>query len=971
MGCPDPETLARFADGQLSEAVAGEVRAHVDGCDNCREVLVTLAQGDKKPAQLPIGAVLVDRYEVQERLGSGGMGQVVAAWDKQLGRKVALKLVRPDLDDAAQREQSRARMVREAQLMAQVNHPNVVTVYDVRTLDDGFFISMELVPGQTLRQWLKSAPRPWAAVLEKFLAAGRGLAAAHAAGLVHRDFKPDNVLLDAQGGVHVTDFGLAWSAQAGSSAVPPVALGAAVSSGLSRQTAVLGTPAYMAPEQLRAQPVDHRADQFSFCVALWEAVYGERPFAAQHTSELLGAIERGPQGKTGAAPGWLEAALRRGLALRPESRFATLEQLLAELEDGLHGRARRTRTVVMAAAATAVVLALLVPRLMGPSCESSATRAAAIWNDAARAQAEQKFQASGAANATAAWVQVSNTLDAWARGWRESWTAMCKAPGGAEARARPTLCLESRLTDFELMVELFKNAEGAVVDAAPYAFSRLYGTEACVRGETLTTVPLPQSPEARLQTARARLLAAQSDAARLSGRHAAAMRMAKEAVTLAEASGYRPAQADALLALAEEERARANYPAAAATLDKALLAAEGGRHFEAIARIAVQQVFAVGTHSMRPADGEAWLTRAKGALEQMPRPELEAEVQLATVFLRTSQGRPEEGLEAGRQSAETFFKLGRPARGYDALNLHAQALSLSGRPREAVVLEKKVVAGRTELLGPDHPQVLRARLELGQYLAAAGMFDEAVPTLIAALDKAKTAGIPPLSTLIASHALARTLTLSGRHTEAVIAHRAVLAGVAPVLGERHRYYAAGVDALADGLREAGKLEEAEKEHNRAMQLWLQADGTQAENRAASHALFAWTLIAMGKHEAALAQAQAALVPDPGDKRSFIWVPIIANAQGAAAAAHLKAGRLDEAQRAAAAGVAASLGGESPEIAVARARAYLVLGQAQRAAKADPSEAFQKGLAALTEVSADLNLDLQARLRCEAENNCGN
>jgi eukaryotic-like serine/threonine-protein kinase len=880
-GCPDPGTLARFADGQASEAAAGELRAHVDGCANCREVLVTLAQGDKRPAQLPIGA------------------------------------------------------------------------------------------GTTLGQWLKAAPRPWGEVLEKFLAAGRGLAAAHAAGLVHRDFKPDNVLLDAQGGVHVTGFGLAPSAHAGSSPAVPAAAEAVVSSGLSRQTAVLGTPAYMAPEQLRAQPVDHRADQFSFCVALWEAVYGERPFAAQHTSELLTAIERGPQGSTGAAPGWLEKVLRRGLSLRPESRFASLEQLLAELDDGVNGRARRTRTLVMLAAGAVVVLALLVPRLLGPSCEASATRAAAIWNDAARAQAEQKFQASGSANATPAWVQVSSTLDAWSRGWRESWTAMCKAPGGPEARARATLCLEARLTDFELMVELFKNAEGAVVEAAPYAFARLYGTEACVRGETLTTVPLPEKPEARLQVARARLLAAQSDAARLSGRHASAMRMAKEAVALAESSGYRPAQADALLALAEEERVRANDPAAAATLDRALLAAEGGRHFEAIARIATQQVFAVGTHSMRPADGEAWLTRAKGALEQLPRPELEAEVQLATVFLRSAQGRPEEGLEAGRQSAETFFKLGRPARGYDAQNLHAQALALSGRPREAVALEKTVVAGRTELLGPDHLQVLRARLELGQYLVSAGMFDEAVPTLIAALDKAKTAGIPPLSSLIASHALAKALTLSGRHTEAVIAHRAVLAGIEPVLGTRHRYYATGVDALAEGLREAGKLDEAEKEHTRAMQIWLQADGTQAENRAASHALFAWTLIALGKHEAALAQAQAALVPDPGDKRPFVWVPIVTNAQGAAAAAHLKAGRLDEAQRAAAAAVAASLGGESPEIAVARARAWLVLGQAQRAAKADSTEAFTRGLAALTSVSADLNLDLQARLRCEATNSCEN
>jgi serine/threonine protein kinase len=206
---------------------------------------------------------------VLDRIGAGGMGVVYAAYDPELDRRVALKLLRPDRFGS---DADRLRLLREAQALARLADPHVVSVYDTGTFGDRVFVAVELVEGETLRQWLgglRAAPRSWREVLARFLPAGRGLAAAHAAGLVHRDFKPENVLLGRDGRVRVADFGLAEAAPepGGKLAALPAEWGL-----------VLGTPAYMAPEQLRGIAVDARSDQFSFCVALFEALYG-RPSA--------------------------------------------------------------------------------------------------------------------------------------------------------------------------------------------------------------------------------------------------------------------------------------------------------------------------------------------------------------------------------------------------------------------------------------------------------------------------------------------------------------------------------------------------------------------------------------------------------------------------------------------------------------------------------------------------------------------
>ncbi len=318
-GCPSENTVAALFEQSLAPERRAAVGDHVDACDACRRLVAVLAQSrmqttvlgkrirfaraseapDEGRALLSPGAAL-GRYRIERLLGQGGMGVVYAAFDPELGRRVAVKVIRPEL--ASYGALIAARLAREARAMAQVAHPNVIAVYDVGSDDGQVFVAMELVDGRTLRDWLRERERSWREVLEVFRAAGEGLAAAHDARLVHRDFKPDNVLIDRAGRVRVSDFGLARAVAEEASSSD---IGMAAGSGtleLTRTGATVGTPAYMAPEQHGQRPTDERTDQFSFCVALWEALYGERPFPGDNALELADAVVHGRLRPAGCAP---------------------------------------------------------------------------------------------------------------------------------------------------------------------------------------------------------------------------------------------------------------------------------------------------------------------------------------------------------------------------------------------------------------------------------------------------------------------------------------------------------------------------------------------------------------------------------------------------------------------------------------------------------------------------------------------
>jgi serine/threonine protein kinase len=277
----------------------------------------------------------IDRYELIHPIGSGGMSVVWSARDVDLGREVAIKLSPPEL---------RAWLLGEARAMARLHHPNVVGVYEVGETEGGLFIAMERIDGGTLSEWLSASARPWPDVVAVFIAAGRGLAEAHRAGLVHRDFKPDNVLVGADGVARLSDFGLAVAASETAPVEPPAT---GPHRALTEEGTLVGTPAYMSPEQLLGQQLTARSDQFSFCLALYEALHGAMPFDVAAGETVAGFLLAASVDGGGAPPAFnltlpypLHRAVLRGLACEPAERWPSMDALLAELERcTAHGRA--------------------------------------------------------------------------------------------------------------------------------------------------------------------------------------------------------------------------------------------------------------------------------------------------------------------------------------------------------------------------------------------------------------------------------------------------------------------------------------------------------------------------------------------------------------------------------------------------------------------------------------------------------
>jgi eukaryotic-like serine/threonine-protein kinase len=360
------------------------------------------AEDESGPAPL-VSGTSVGRYVIERKLGSGGMGVVYVADDPELGRKVAIKLVRPLPPRRMDPGGGRARLLREAQAMAQLTHPNVVAIHDVGTLGEQVFIAMEYVEGSTLTDWLRARRRTWREIVTLFTECGRGLVAAHAKGIIHRDFKPDNVWVGEDGRARVLDFGLARAARnpAGKQRSPDAAAAGEgrwsprhpmLDTTVTQPGVFLGTPPYMAPEQLRGESGDARSDQFSFCVALYSALYGELPFKGETIASLLQQMQeaRIPQPlKSSRVPSWLRRVLLRGLSPEPAARYESMDRLLEELAP----RARISRRFLLPGAALAIAAAAAV--LFGrPGVVHVASIAVLPWKNLS-GDAQQDYFADG------------------------------------------------------------------------------------------------------------------------------------------------------------------------------------------------------------------------------------------------------------------------------------------------------------------------------------------------------------------------------------------------------------------------------------------------------------------------------------------------------------------------------------------------------------------------------------------------
>jgi TolB-like protein/Tfp pilus assembly protein PilF/predicted Ser/Thr protein kinase len=375
-GCLDETTVMGLVHRRLGTDEAERALEHLDDCEKCRMLVAQYAIGEagtpstSAPDPLDGGSSggeelrageRVGRYLIQSLIGRGAMGTVYAARDPELSRPVAIKILRTDARGQTAAPRLRERLLREAQAMARLTHPNVLAVYDVGTFHGGVFLAMHFVQGVTLRIWLRAQRRTWREILDVFLGAGRGLAAAHRAGIIHRDFKPDNVLIDREGHVYVTDFGLARSVESSSGLdgegpmrLPESPLGVS----LTETGVLVGTPGYMAPEQIEGLAVDARADLFSYAAALYEALFGVRPFPGDTLEALRDSIAQGriTAPRQRAAPGWLRRAIVKGLARDPANRYASMDALLRALQGGAR---RLVRRALLAAGVAGLAVALV------------------------------------------------------------------------------------------------------------------------------------------------------------------------------------------------------------------------------------------------------------------------------------------------------------------------------------------------------------------------------------------------------------------------------------------------------------------------------------------------------------------------------------------------------------------------------------------------------------------------------------
>ncbi|MBK7828671.1 serine/threonine-protein kinase [Nannocystis sp.] len=833
--------------------------------------------GEHAPADLARGTI-VGRYVVLAKLGAGGMGVVFAAYDPELDRKVALKLLHPRLGDADPftAGEARTRLVREAQALAKLNHPHIVAVHDVGEHERAVWVAMEYVEGETLSAWLKQR-RTWREVLDVLIPAVRGLSAAHKAGLVHRDIKPDNLMLGADGRVRVMDLGLVRAL--GDDGPAPVRPGAPTAAGpelaalaaqVTRAGSVMGTPAYMSPEQFRGDTVDARTDVFSLCVTLWEALMGERPFAGATLIELAanvlsGRVQPVPRdAHSRRVPGWLRRVCLRGLAADPGRRFASMQALLDALSQGrARARARRWLVGVAAAAALGASAALYQRHDRAErvaACEADGAGIFAVWNDEARAGVRDGIVATGVSYAPVTAEKVMPFFDAQAEAWREHRTRACLAAEveetlSAEQLDRAVWCLDERRMELAALATELARADATVVQKAVTAAAGLPPVSPCIDVQVLAALPPPPPADARARIDEVRAALSRARTLRLAGKFPDGLKQVRSALADAEALGWPPLTAAARQLEGDLLERTGVYSEAEAASLAAYMAASRVRAWDVAVRAAVDLVLNIGKRQARHAEAKVWAGHAEVAL--------------------LLAGDPLKLGEAGR--------LNHLALVHDAMGTHAEAKELYER---ALVIGEKA-------LGPDHPSMAIFLNNLANVHYATGAYAEAKVLYARALtiwEKALGPDHPQVA--ISLSGLANVHHAVGEYAEAKVLYERALAIAEKALGPDHPEIGIPLNNLANVHEATGAYAEAKRLHERALAIREKALGPDHPDVATSLNNLAILRNAAGAyaeakvlHERALAIREKALGPDhPDVARSLDNLAFVHNATGAYAEA---------------------------------------------------------------------------------------
>ena len=871
MECLGTDTLVEYLEGRASAADRAAVERHASRCDECRRVLSSLARDPAvvTPGDAPTvvqGAIdapidelapgaRVARYVVQKRLGAGGMGVVYAAYDPELDRAVAIKLLAPGLGSSGARELFEERLRREARALAQLAHPNVVAIYDVGKVGERLFIAMELLDGVTLADWLLER-RERRDILDKLVAAGRGLAAAHAAGIVHRDVKPQNIMLGKDGRVRVVDFGLARATGESSEGSDLTPDARRLTPGLTATGAVMGTPHYMAPEQHRGEEVDARTDQFAFCVAVYVALFDARPFDGDDLESLAKHVAAGElREPPRRAPRKIWRALKRGMAADRADRFATIDELLAQIAPD-----RRPRWVVPVAAAGVLAaaggLALALRGHPGPVCEGMTDHLANVWDAPRKAAVTSALGASAPA--------VIARLDDYTARWvakREDACTATRVRGDQteEVMGLRMACLDDRLANVRALVDQLAHADRAVAARAISATYALADLSACDDVAALRRPGKPPRDPALVAALRGKL--ADARALETTGRYRDGLAAVKALAPELARAAYRPVEAEAALLEGTLDN-DLDVPAdAVAALERAVFAAEASGSDDAAANALIELVHIHGTHG-KFADADAAAKRATAAIERIGgSPRLAADLDYAVGMVAMTRG----DLAAARTTLARSIATAESLQGAADMRLAAALVALGQveladmRPDQARPQLERALAIETKLYGAGHPELASVEVALGgaayesaDYDGAAAHYERA----IALLDKA--IGHVNIQTANALANLAEVRQWQGRAPDALTAIQEALAIDAKTLPENDPQTATHRVTEADVLEQLDRHADALAATDRALATMHTLYG--ADHKDIADALHSRALIglAAGQLDRAFADARDAL-----------------------------------------------------------------------------------------------------------------
>lgn len=785
----------------------------------------------------------VGAYEIVRTVGRGGMGVVYECIDPRLQRPVAVKVVRPHgvFDDDKRRE----RLVREARAIARISHPNVVQVFDAGTVGNELYIAMELVEGPTLRAWLREQRTP-EDIVRVFVDAASGLVAAHAAGIVHRDFKPENVIVGRDGRPRVLDFGIAQTPGDERSTDERLATLETTSPRLTAAGLVLGTPAYMPPEQARGEEVDARSDQFSFCVALFEALWGHRPFSGSSLAERVDAVERGELREEGGAEvsRRVRAALRRGLQAEPHRRHESMNALVAALEPS------RTRLHWVAAGGTLLAAlgagaAWQPPAEPGPEpCKQVGESIREVWNGGVDSGIREAFAAELPLGGEAAWRRVRAAVDTHAVAWSEAAMEAC-----GRTEPRPTQCLDQQRRELQSLLDELIVADKQTVVAAPGAAASLQNPQQCLdpTGSADIGAERPRVAEARDALARASQKMAL-------GKYEDAAEDADTALVAAERSGSRAVRADAHLVVGTVAMKLGRMEEAETQLERAVFLAQEAEDDFIVARTAVQLMYLAGYERSDFDAAERWNELARATLVRMGDDGLlEAERLNALGAVRSNQGRYDDAITALADAlavAEARLGPRHPKTLMTATNL-GTLYRVTGQLDQARRQLEDALVQTEDMVGGEHPDVARVLGNLAAVHVDEGYSEKAVPLLERAVTIVEATHGPeaPLLASILSN-LAASLDRVRRFDDALVAaRRAVEIGEA-VYGEDASRLAQLLGQLGQAQRHLGDSEESLKTLRRAERIKRAALGDEHPALAPTLMLIANALGTLDRNEEA-------------------------------------------------------------------------------------------------------------------------